>query len=272
VPVGLQKLQLLQVESASFSLHTNVQYNYLRILRPNASDLVTQAVCTNNYTCEGQLALPSLNYQAEISVVCVFCGPILFHISKGIAANNTPCVNKRRGQDTFSSPNRPHWHCCPSSLLVNGYRGSLPGVKRPRREVCYSPTSRAEVKNEWRYTFTPLYLFMEWTAKTLRFTLFTVKIMPKTNTKHTDKWVKCYSKMNLRFAIFESSSSIEVKHEWSCTSIPPFTFMTCIRATLLHLNMGTGFLYSKQSATLLFRLFVQSWVVDFVPTYQFCVT
>jgi hypothetical protein len=29
------------------------------------------------------------------------------------------------------------------------------GVKRPRREADHSPPSSAEVKNAWRYTFTP---------------------------------------------------------------------------------------------------------------------
>jgi hypothetical protein len=35
------------------------------------------------------------------------------------------------------------------------YRGSLPGVKQPRREVDHSPPSCAEVKNDWCYTFCP---------------------------------------------------------------------------------------------------------------------
>jgi hypothetical protein len=39
-------------------------------------------------------------------------------------------------------------------MLSNGYRRSLPGVKRSGREVNHSPTYCAEVKNEWSYTFT----------------------------------------------------------------------------------------------------------------------
>ena len=45
--------------------------------------------------------------------------------------------------------------------------GSFPEVKRSRSEVNHSPPSSAEVKNEWSYTPTPLYVFMVWTGKTL---------------------------------------------------------------------------------------------------------
>jgi hypothetical protein len=43
----------------------------------------------------------------------------------------------------------------PPSLLFNWYRGSFPGVKRPKREVCYWPISRVNVENEWSYTSIP---------------------------------------------------------------------------------------------------------------------
>ena len=36
-------------------------------------------------------------------------------------------------------------------------RVSLTGEKRQRREACHSPPSCAEVKNEWSYTYTPLF-------------------------------------------------------------------------------------------------------------------
>jgi hypothetical protein len=36
------------------------------------------------------------------------------------------------------------------------------GVKRPRREADHSPSSNAEVKNAWSYTFTPPYIIMAW--------------------------------------------------------------------------------------------------------------
>lgn len=42
----------------------------------------------------------------------------------------------------------------PTQRIQCGYRGSVPGVKRPEREVKYSPQSTAKVKNKWRYTST----------------------------------------------------------------------------------------------------------------------
>jgi hypothetical protein len=50
------------------------------------------------------------------------------------------------------------WLCV--ALLEYGgyfrYRGSFPAVKRPGPEFDHSPPSRAEVKNEWTCTSTPL--------------------------------------------------------------------------------------------------------------------
>jgi hypothetical protein len=39
-----------------------------------------------------------------------------------------------------------------------------PGVKRPERETDDSLPTRAEVKNEWSYTSTPIYAFMAFTG------------------------------------------------------------------------------------------------------------
>jgi hypothetical protein len=36
------------------------------------------------------------------------------------------------------------------------------GVKWPGREADHTPPSSAEVKNAWRYTYTPQYIFMAW--------------------------------------------------------------------------------------------------------------
>jgi len=41
------------------------------------------------------------------------------------------------------------------SLLSTGYRGLLPGVKRPGREADHSPPYGDEFKNAWSYTSTP---------------------------------------------------------------------------------------------------------------------
>jgi len=40
--------------------------------------------------------------------------------------------------------------------------GSSPGVKRPKREADHSPSSSAEVRTAWSYTFTPSYVFTAW--------------------------------------------------------------------------------------------------------------
>jgi len=41
-----------------------------------------------------------------------------------------------------------------------GTVGSFPGVKRPGLETDHSPPFSAVVKNAWRYTSTPQYVFM----------------------------------------------------------------------------------------------------------------
>jgi hypothetical protein len=40
-------------------------------------------------------------------------------------------------------------------------------VKQAGRGNDHESTSRDEIKNEWSYTSTPLYAFIEWTAATL---------------------------------------------------------------------------------------------------------
>jgi hypothetical protein len=48
----------------------------------------------------------------------------------------------------------------PSILLLNRNWNSIPVVNRPELDVDLSPSSSAEVKNEWSYTFTLLYAFI----------------------------------------------------------------------------------------------------------------
>jgi hypothetical protein len=51
----------------------------------------------------------------------------------------------------------------PTHPPIQGIPGALfPAVKRPGREADHSPPSSAEVKNVWRYTSTPPYVFMAW--------------------------------------------------------------------------------------------------------------
>jgi hypothetical protein len=42
--------------------------------------------------------------------------------------------NLDKGKSFSVLQNHPHWLWAPSNLLFNGYRGSLPAVKRPGRE------------------------------------------------------------------------------------------------------------------------------------------
>jgi len=48
----------------------------------------------------------------------------------------------------------------PHNLILNRHRGSFTGQKRLGYEVDSSSPSSAEVKNEWRYTSTPIYAYM----------------------------------------------------------------------------------------------------------------
>jgi hypothetical protein len=51
----------------------------------------------------------------------------------------------------FPNPTDSPWG--PPNHLFNRYRGLFSGLKRPGREADRSPPSRAEVKNDWRYTY-----------------------------------------------------------------------------------------------------------------------
>jgi hypothetical protein len=58
-------------------------------------------------------------------------------------------------RERYFSPEREKRLWVPPSLLFNWYWGSFPGVKRPKREVGYSPISIVNVQNEWNYTSIP---------------------------------------------------------------------------------------------------------------------
>jgi len=82
----------------------------------------------------------------------------------------------------LSSPERSKRLWCPPSLLLNRYWRYFPGIKWPGPDVDCLPQSGAEVKNEWSYTSTPLYVFMAWTEKTLaffyhRYKIYTIEII-----------------------------------------------------------------------------------------------
>jgi len=69
----------------------------------------------------------------------------------------------------ISSAERQDRLWAPSSLVFNAYRHSLPEVKRPRREADHSPSSSANVKNEWGYTL--LLYVPSWLGQRKRFLL-----------------------------------------------------------------------------------------------------
>jgi len=59
------------------------------------------------------------------------------------------------GENEFSLLQyRPYPLWGPLTLLLNGYRRSFPGIKRPWREADHLTPPRAEVKNEWSHTST----------------------------------------------------------------------------------------------------------------------
>ena len=64
--------------------------------------------------------------------------------------------NLGRDKGFLSSPKFPYRLWGPPSLLFNGYRDSVPGVKQPARDVDSSHPSSTQVKNEWNYATTSL--------------------------------------------------------------------------------------------------------------------
>jgi len=60
--------------------------------------------------------------------------------------------------EDFPFPKLPHHLWDLPSLPLNAYRGSFREINGPGLESDHSPTSSAEVKNEWSYTSTPLVL------------------------------------------------------------------------------------------------------------------
>jgi hypothetical protein len=62
----------------------------------------------------------------------------------------------RFGEEKNVLPQPGFGHGSTPSFLYNGYWVSFPGVKRPGRGVDDSPSSSAQVKNEWSWTSTPL--------------------------------------------------------------------------------------------------------------------
>jgi len=66
----------------------------------------------------------------------------------------------------FSLTKTSRWALGPTKLPIQCARGYFLGGG----DVDHSPSSNAEVRNEWSYTYALLYAFLEWTGTTFPFT------------------------------------------------------------------------------------------------------
>jgi hypothetical protein len=78
---------------------------------------------------------------------------------------NSPGFQPRQGKETFSPPKPPRPYLVPTkSHSIN--TGILSQGQAAGR---HDHSSSAEVKNNWRFNSTPLYVFIAWTGTTLPF-------------------------------------------------------------------------------------------------------
>ena len=93
--------------------------------------------------------------------------------SVGIATRygmDGPGIRSRCGGEIFRiRPDRP-WG--PPSLLYNGYRVSLPGVRRPGRDIDHPPLPNAEVKGRIELYPCSLWVFVKCYRVTFTFTFY----------------------------------------------------------------------------------------------------
>jgi hypothetical protein len=75
-----------------------------------------------------------------------------------------PRFESGRRKILFSSPKRSDQLSVPPSLLLNGYRGYCPAMKRPGAAFDQSPPSAAEVKKEYSIFLLRVHDFMGWTG------------------------------------------------------------------------------------------------------------
>jgi hypothetical protein len=68
-----------------------------------------------------------------------------------------------QGRETFLFSKEPIKALGPIQLPIKWAQG----FKRPRSETEHSPLPSMEFKNKWGYTFTPPYVFMEYTETAL---------------------------------------------------------------------------------------------------------
>jgi hypothetical protein len=98
-----------------------------------------------------------INGYSKCKHICQFYGKCDYRWGVKIALWTVRDSYPSRGKRFFFPPSlkrKDRLQGLPSHLL-NGYRRSFPGVKRPRRNVHHSPPTSAEVKNAWSCTSTP---------------------------------------------------------------------------------------------------------------------
>jgi hypothetical protein len=113
-------------------------------------------------------------------------------------------------------------------------RGSFLGIKRPGREVNYSPPSSSEFKNAWNYTSAlPIRRHGVVLSKAQR----QLYLLPFTTVSRQDlgstqpplQWVSGALSLEVkrpgREADHSPPSSADVKNAWSYTSTPQYAFM-----------------------------------------------
>ena len=88
----------------------------------------------------------------------------------------------------------PHRPWDPPSLLYNGYRVCLPGIKRPGRGVNRPPQSSAEVKERVEvYLYSPSGLLWHVLWQNLPFTFYNITTLCRRQPRHTQpRWPFIY--------------------------------------------------------------------------------
>jgi hypothetical protein len=75
----------------------------------------------------------------------------------------------RHGHDIYLSFKTSSRVLGPTFFIFSGFRFSSSAVTLPGRDFDHSPPASADVKNNWGYSSTPLYTFMERTGTELHY-------------------------------------------------------------------------------------------------------
>lgn len=88
----------------------------------------------------------------------------------------------------FSSTRSPDRLWGQHDLILDVFRNSFMGIKRPEREIPHSPPSSAEFRNEWSYTSLPTPRMSTWRGQEKLY-LFTCTRRQVSNTLWIRKYV-----------------------------------------------------------------------------------